>query len=77
VRARASKVGQLLVLFAVCAGLIGVPAAFGYAALTRQDATAKQLIVQDHLGTAALGVALLLALAGSARCGPSPGRCMP
>ena len=48
-RTRASIIGQLLVVFAVCAGLIGIAAAFGYAAVTRQDATAKQLTVQDYL----------------------------
>ena len=48
-RTRASIIGQLLVLFAVCAALIGISAAFGYAAMTRQDATAKQLTVQDYL----------------------------
>ena len=48
-RTRASIIGQLLVVFAVCAGLIGIAAVFGYAAVTRQDATAKQLTVQDYL----------------------------
>src|SRR5207244_7138863 len=48
-RARASIIGQLLVVFAVCAGLIGIAAVFGYAGMTRQDATAKQLTVQDYL----------------------------
>ena len=48
-RTRASIIGQLLVVFAVCAGLIGIAAAFGYVAATRQDATAKQLTVQDYL----------------------------
>src|SRR5438552_18043696 len=47
--ARASIIGQLLVVFAVCAGLIGIAAVFGYAGMTRQDATAKQLTVQDYL----------------------------
>src|SRR6266516_7465258 len=48
-RVRASIIGQLLVVFAVCAGLIGITAVFGYAAVTTQDATAKQLTVQDYL----------------------------
>ncbi len=48
-RARASIIGQLLVVFAVCAGLIGIAAIFGYAGVTRQDATAKQLTVRDYL----------------------------
>ncbi len=48
-RARASTIGQLLVVFAVCAGLIGITAVFGYAAVTTQDATAKRLTVQDYL----------------------------
>src|ERR1051326_3956308 len=48
-RARASIISQLLVVFAVCAGLIGIAAVFGYAGVTRQDATAKQLTVQDYL----------------------------
>jgi two-component system, OmpR family, phosphate regulon sensor histidine kinase PhoR len=48
-RTRASIIGQLLVLFAVCAALIGIAAAFGYATVTRQDVTAKQLTVQDYL----------------------------
>jgi signal transduction histidine kinase/HAMP domain-containing protein len=52
-RVRASIIGQLLVVFAVCAGLIGIAAVFGYAVVTRQDAAA------------ALGVAALLVLAGS------------
>src|SRR5580692_420153 len=52
-RVRASIIGQLLVVFAVCAGLIGIAAVFGYAGVTRQDAAA------------ALGVAVLLVLAGS------------
>src|SRR5579863_10232191 len=48
-RARASIIGQLLIVFAVCAGLIGIAAIFGYTGVTRQDATAKQLTVQDYL----------------------------
>ena len=48
-RERASIIGQLLIVFAVCAGLIGIAAIFGYTGVTRQDATAKQLTVQDYL----------------------------
>ena len=35
-RARASIIGQLLVVFAVCAGLIGIAAIFGYTGVTKQ-----------------------------------------
>jgi two-component system, OmpR family, phosphate regulon sensor histidine kinase PhoR len=48
-RARASIIGQLLIVFAVCAGLTGIAAIFGYTGVTRQDATAKQLTGQDYL----------------------------
>jgi two-component system phosphate regulon sensor histidine kinase PhoR len=48
-RARASIIGQLLVVFSVCAGLIGIAALFGYTGVSSQDATAKQLTVQDYL----------------------------
>jgi methyl-accepting chemotaxis protein len=48
-RVRASIIGQLLVVLPVCAGLIGIAAVFGYAGVTRQDATTKQLTVQDYL----------------------------
>lgn len=48
-RARASIIGQLLVVFSVCAGLIGIAAIFGYTGVSRQDATAKRLTVQDYL----------------------------
>src|SRR5712675_2131519 len=48
-RVRASSIGQLLVVLPVCAGLIGIAAVFGYAGVTRQDATTKQLTVQDYL----------------------------
>jgi hypothetical protein len=48
-RARASIIGQLLVVFSVCAGLIGIAAVFGYTGVSSQDAMAKQLTVQDYL----------------------------
>lgn len=48
-RARTSVIGQLLVVSAVCAGLIGIAAGLGYAAVTKQDATGRQLTVRDYL----------------------------
>jgi len=62
-RARASIIGQLLVVFAVCAGLIGIAAVFGYAGVT--DRSADSLRVGLAWGAGALGIALLLVLAAS------------
>src|SRR5579863_886645 len=48
-RARASIIGQLLVVFAVCAGLIGIAAIVGYSGVSSQDAMAKRFTARDYL----------------------------